>query len=236
MMPAEARRALDGADVVVGYRTYLDLIAPLLQGKEVLASSMMKEVERCKVAVEEAAGGRKVALVSSGDAGIYGMAGLVLEICRERGLVPGRDIDLEMIPGIPALAAGAALLGAPLMHDFAVISLSDLLTPWETIERRLTSAAAADFVVVLYNPRSRRRTWQLGRARELLLEHRSADTPVGIVKRAYREGQQVIISTLDGFAEEEVDMQTILFVGNSTTWAWEGLMVTPRGYGGKYRL
>ena len=235
-MPAEARRALDGADVVVGYRTYLDLIAPLLQGKEVLASSMMKEVERCKVAVEEAAGGRKVALVSSGDAGIYGMAGLVLEICRERGLVPGRDIDLEMIPGIPALTAGAALLGAPLMHDFAVISLSDLLTPWETIERRLTSAAAADFVVVLYNPRSRRRTWQLGRARGLLLEHRSADTPVGIVKRAYREGQQVIISTLGGFAEEEVDMQTILFVGNSTTWAWEGLMVTPRGYGGKYRL
>lgn len=231
-----AARALERAEVVVGYKTYLDLIAGFITGKEVVSSGMMKEVDRCKTAVERAAQGVEVSLVSSGDAGIYGMAGLVFEVCRERGLVPGRDVEIEVVPGIPALSAGAALLGAPLMHDFAVVSLSDLLTPWDVIEKRLAAAAAADFVVVLYNPRSRKRCWQLGRAREIMLSHRGPDTPVGIVKRAQREGQEVIVTTLAGFDEEVVDMQTVVFIGNSSTWSWEGLMVTPRGYGSKYSL
>ena len=233
---SEAVAAVEEAQVVVGYSTYLRPLGRLLEGREVVASSMMKEVERCRIALERAAAGERVALISGGDAGIYGMAGLVLELCRERGLVPGRHLSLEVIPGIPALSAGAALLGAPLMHDFAVVSLSDLLTPWEVIERRIEGAAAADFVLVIYNPRSRRRQWQLGRAREVILRHRSPETPVGMVKRAYREGQEVVVSSLAELPEEAVDMQTILFVGNSRSWSWQGLMVTPRGYGDKYRL
>jgi precorrin-3B C17-methyltransferase len=181
-----ARTALDEAQVVVGYRTYIDLLKPLLTHQEVVVSGMKAEVQRCRLAIERARAGQKVALVSSGDAGIYGMAGLVLEICGAQGIeaappeAPGPvDFHLEMIPGVPALAAGAALLGAPLMHDFASISLSDLLTPWEIIKKRLEAAAQGDFVIVLYNPKSKKRDWQLSAVRDLLLGFKDPDTPVG---------------------------------------------------------
>jgi len=175
----QAKAALDAAQVVAGYRTYIELIEPLLTHQEVVATGMKAEVKRCQAAIDRACEGQRVALVSSGDAGIYGMAGLVLEICAARELqvgppdVPGEvDFYLEVIPGVPALAAAAALLGAPLMHDFAAISLSDLLTPWEVIQRRVQLAAEGDLVIVLYNPKSKKRDWQLGVVRDLLLKKR----------------------------------------------------------------
>ncbi len=229
--------------MVAGYRTYIDMIAPLLSSQEVVATGMKAEVARCQAAIERALAGARVALVSSGDAGIYGMAGLVLEICAARDLRIGPpesagevDFHLEVIPGIPALAAGAALLGAPLMHDFAAVSLSDLLTPWETIVKRLELAAQGDFVIVLYNPKSKKRHWQLAAVRDLLLKIRTPETPVGIASRAMREGQQVIVTTLQDLLEQPVDMQTIVIVGNSQTFAYGPYMVTPRGYLNKYQV
>lgn len=239
----QARAALDQAQVVAGYRTYLELIEPLLAGQEVVATGMKAEVSRCRTAIDRALAGDRVALVSSGDAGIYGMAGLVLEICAARGLKVGPpegagevDFHLGVIPGVPALAAGAALLGAPLMHDFAAISLSDLLTPWETIVKRLELAAQGDFVIVLYNPKSKKRHWQLGAVRDLLLRYKNPATPVGIVSRAMREGQEIIITTLKDLTANPVDMQTVVIVGNSQTFTYGPYMVTPRGYLSKYQV
>ncbi len=236
-----ARAAIAEAQVVVGYQTYIDLIRPLLTGQEVAASAMKQEVKRCRLALDRAREGARVALVSSGDAGVYGMAGLVLELAAALKLSvappdsPGpADLYLEIIPGVPALAAAAALLGAPLMHDFCAISLSDLLTPWEVIQKRVRAAAAADFVLVLYNPKSKKRDWQLGAVRELLLAEKSPKTPVGIVSRAMREGQEVTITTLENLPNHPVDMQTILIVGNSRSFAYAGYLVTPRGYLEKY--
>ncbi|MDD2336273.1 MAG: cobyric acid synthase [Geobacteraceae bacterium] len=224
-MTFEAREAIESADTVVGYKTYLDLIKPLLKGKEVVSSGMTKEVERCREALRLAAEGRTVALVSSGDAGVYGMAGLVLE------LSPPDEVEVVIVPGVSAVQAAAAVLGAPLMHDFAVISLSDLLTPWELIEKRLPAAAAADFVVALYNPRSKGRVRHIPRAWELLLACRSPQTPVGIVRNACREGEEKILSTLAGMPLDSIDMFSLVIVGNSSTYVDEqGRMVTPRGY------
>ncbi len=231
MTPA-AGEALAAAEVIVGYQTYLDLIPEFLVGKEVVASQMMKEVDRCRKALDLAAQGRIVALVSGGDPGIYAMAGLIFEMAREQGDV----VDIEVIAGIAALNACAARLGAPLMHDFAAISLSDLLTPWEKIEQRLEAAAAADFVVVIYNPKSKKRAEHIVRAREILLAHRSAETPVGIVTAATRENERIVLTTLGKMLESEIDMQTTVIVGNSMTFAWQGFMVTPRGYAAKYEL
>lgn len=229
--------------MVVGYQTYIELLRPLLKGQEVVASGMKAEMKRCQWAIDRARSGARVALVSSGDAGIYGMAGLVLEICAARGLQVGPpgapaavDFFLEMIPGVPALAAGAALLGAPLMHDFAVISLSDLLTPWEVIERRLTAAAQADLVLVLYNPKSKKRDWQLAAVRDLLLKVKDPATPVGIARRAMRQGQETTVTTLAAMAGQAVDMQTIIIVGNSQTYTYGPYMITPRGYLKKYKV
>ncbi len=232
-------------DAVVGYTLYIDLIRPLVEGKKIFTTPMMQEIRRVDTAVDMALDGMSVALVSSGDPGIYAMAGLVFEKCRDKGVFPGLSreasrpsggIRIEVIPGIPALCAGAALLGAPLTHDFAVVSLSDLLTPWEVIERRLDAAAAADFVLVLYNPKSKKRTWQLEKAREIILRHRRPEAPVGVVTRAMRKDQSVRITTLQGLSAESVDMQTIVFVGNSNTVAVDGIMATPRGYARKYGL
>jgi precorrin-3B C17-methyltransferase len=237
----QAQAALASAQVVVGYQTYIELVRPLLTHQEVVATGMKAEVKRCGLALDRAKGGAWVALVSSGDAGIYGMAGLVLEMCAAHGLKVGPpdaagevDFHLEVIPGIPALAAGAALLGAPLMHDFVAISLSDLLTPWETIQKRLELAAQGDFVIVLYNPKSKKRDWQLGAVRELLLRHKGPDTPVGIVSRAMRQGQATTVTTLAEMLQAEVDMQTIVIIGNSQTYAYGPYMITPRGYLAKY--
>jgi precorrin-3B C17-methyltransferase len=219
--------------VIVGYDTYMGLLDPrLLVGKETIATGMRKEMERCRAAIDKAREGKETALVSSGDAGIYGMAGLVMELLDEAGLLG--KMEVEVIPGIPALAAAAALLGAPLMHDFAVVSLSDLMTPWEVIESRLEAAARADFVIVIYNPRSRKRNWQLSRAKEILRGFRKEGTPVGIVRSAMREGQRFEVTALSGLDESRVDMQSILVVGNSRTRVRAGKMITPRGYLQKY--
>ncbi len=231
MTPA-AGEALAAAEVIVGYQTYLDLIPEFLAGKEVIASQMMKEVDRCREALALASEGKTVALVSGGDPGIYAMAGLVFELAREQG----DFVAIEVIAGIAALNACAARLGAPLMHDFAAISLSDLLTPWEKIEQRLEAAAAADFVVVLYNPKSKKRAEHIVRAREILLAHRLPETPVGIVTAATRETERIVLTTLEKMLESEIGMQTTVIVGNSMTFAWQGFMVTPRGYAAKYEL
>jgi precorrin-3B C17-methyltransferase len=238
-----ALAALAASEVVVGYKMYVELVQPLLTGQKIVATGMMGELQRCQLAIDRALAGAKVALVSSGDVGIYGMAGLALEICRERGLRlgplsggPEVDLPLEVIPGVPALAAAAALLGAPLMHDFVSISLSDLLTPWEIIKKRVEAAAAADFVIVMYNPQSKKRDWQLGAVREMVLQHRRPETPVGIVSRAMRAGQEVIITSLAEMLQYPVDMQTIIIIGNSQTYASGGHMITPRGYLDKYEL
>lgn len=224
-MTYQAREAIESADTVVGYKTYLHLIEPLLGGKEVVSSGMMKEVERCREAIRRAGEGRTVALVSSGDSGIYGMAGLVLE------LSPPDCIEVVTVPGVSAVQAAASVLGAPLMHDFAVVSLSDLLTPWDLIEKRLEAAASADFVVALYNPRSKGRTRHVERALEIMLQSRAPDTPVGIVRNACREGEEKILSTLAEIPLSRIDMFSMVIVGNSATYVdGHGRMVTPRGY------
>jgi precorrin-3B C17-methyltransferase len=231
MTPA-ASEALSESDVIVGYQTYLDLIPEYLAGKEVVASQMMKEVDRCRKSFELASDGKKVALVSGGDPGIYAMAGLVFEMAREHNA----DVEIEVIPGIAALNACAARLGAPLMHDFAAISLSDLLTPWDMIEKRLDAAASADFVLAIYNPRSRRRTEHIERAREIILKHRAPETPVGIVTAATREHEKIALSTLESFTDLEITMQSCVIIGNSKTFQWKNFLVTPRGYSAKYQI
>ncbi|MBE9529537.1 MAG: precorrin-3B C(17)-methyltransferase [Proteobacteria bacterium] len=231
-LTALALKRLSEADAVVGYKRYVELVSPFIEGKEIHSRGMMQEVERCKIALELAATGRRVAVVSSGDSGIYGMAGLVLELvfAGEKETRP----EVEIIAGVPAFVAAAALLGAPLMHDFASISLSDLLTPWESIERRVEAAASADFVIALYNPKSKKRITGLQRALDIVSKYRSDDTPVGIVRNATREGESVVLTTLGTLSEhyDSIDMLTLLLIGSSTTRAKDGLMVTPRGYRG----
>jgi precorrin-3B C17-methyltransferase len=245
-MAREALDALESAEIVLGYKTYLDLVTDLLRNKTVVSSGMGKEVERCLAAIDHALSGRHVALVSSGDAGIYGMAGLVLDICKKRqidvlawggeGRAGSSGFVLRVIPGIPAFNAAASLLGAPLMHDFAAVSLSDHLTPWELIEKRLSAAAEADFVLALHNPRSKSRPDWLEKARKIILAHRSAETPAAIVRQAMREGQWKCLTTFGRLPLDEADMQSVVIVGNSQTYIWNGWMVTPRGYLDKYSI
>ena len=229
-----ARSALQEADSVVGYRSYVQQVLPLVEGKNLVAMDLGQELERASRAVDLAYQGQRVAVVSSGDSGIYGMAGPVFKVLVDRewdGEVPG----LEVVPGVSAMQAAASLLGAPLMQDFCAVSLSDLLTPWETIQRRLEAAALGDFVVALYNPRSQKRSHQLQEARRILLAHRSPQTPVGIVRDAYRPGQGVTLTDLEHLDDlvESVDMVTIVVVGNSNTFVDHARMVTPRGYEAK---
>ncbi|SRR5579875_199959 len=231
-----ALAAIKQSDVVIGYSTYIKLIAHLLEGKEVIRKGMTEELDRASEAIEIARSGKTVALVSSGDIGIYGMAGPTFECLREMGWKPGDNPDVEVIPGITALSACASLLGAPLTHDFAAISLSDLLTPWPVIERRVEAAAAGDFVIALYNPQSKRRDWQLKRTQEIILKYRAPSTPTGIVKSAYRKLQNVVVTDLAHLTEHEIGMLTTVIIGNSSTYNFEGLIVTPRGYENKYDL
>ena len=231
-MTIAACDVLKKSDVIIGYKTYLELIPEFLEGKKVISSEMMKEVERCRTALAAAETGKNVALVSGGDPGIYAMAGLVYELAKESGF----SGTIEIIPGLAAINSCAARLGAPLMHDFAAISLSDLLTPWEVIEKRLMAAAMADFVTAIYNPRSKRRTDQIIRAREIFLAHRSATTPVGIVTAATRENETITITTLEHMLENEIGMQSTVIIGNSQTYTWNDLIITPRGYSDKYQL
>ena len=231
-----AQQALAESTVIIGFSSYIELIRPLLTGKEIVSTGMMQEVERCREAIRRAQAGESVALVSGGDAGIYGMAGLVLELL-ENDLAADNSIpppDVLVIPGISAIQAAASVLGAPLMHDFAVISLSDLLTPWELIKTRLEAAARADFVVVIFNPRSKTRITQIQEAQRILLTARPPQTPAGIVRNACREGEDVIVTTLGDLLTHEIDMSSIVFIGNSSSFVdRQGRMVTPRGYASK---
>lgn len=229
LLSPQAAACLSMAATIVGYPLYVDLVPPhCLKGKTVLTTGMRREVDRCNAAIDAALGGSCTAVVCSGDSGIYGMSGLVLELLEQRGLLA--CIDLEIIPGIPAVCAAAALLGAPLMHDFACVSLSDLLTPWPTITKRLHAAFSGDFVLALYNPRSRGRDWQLSHALEIARTYCQPCTPVGLVRKAYRPEQSVEVCTLEHFCPDAVDMLSLLVIGNSSTRQVGKHMLTPRGY------
>ena len=231
-MTVAAISALKNSDVIIGYKTYLELIPEFLEGKEVISSEMMKEVDRCRTALDLAEQGKTTALVSGGDPGIYAMAGLVFEMAQKSE----NKCKIEVLPGLAAVNSCAARLGAPLMHDFAAVSLSDLLTPWPLIEKRLEAVAVADFVTAIYNPKSKRRTEQIVRAREIFLEYRSPATIVGIVTAATRENETIVITTLQDLLENEIGMQSTVIIGNSQTYRWNDLMVTPRGYADKYSI
>ena len=224
-LTGRARAALEGCDLIVGYTAYIELVKPDFPEKEVLSTGMRREVDRCRAAVEAALTGRDVAVVCSGDSGVYGMAGLIYEVAQEYD-----PIEIEVVPGITAACGGAAVLGAPLTHDFAVISLSDLLTPWEKIEKRLSAAAQADFVICLYNPSSRNRPDYLQRACDILLRDKDPETVCGTVRNIGREGEEGKLLTLAQLRDTQVDMFTTVFIGNSQTKVLGGKMVTPRGY------
>jgi len=226
-MTLDAKKTIVEADVIVGYKTYVRLIESIVKpGAEVFSGTMGKEVERAKAAVSKALEGNTVAVISSGDPGVYGMAGLVLEVANLENV----KIPIVVIPGVTAATAAAARLGAPLVSDFAVISLSDLLTPWSLIEKRLHGAAEADFVIVLYNPQSEGRKEPLMKANEILLKHRKPETLVGVVRQVGRKGEETVITTLKELLNCEVDMATTIIVGNSTTCLVGERMVTLRGY------
>lgn len=224
-MTNRAAAALEKSDVIVGYTGYVEQIAPFYPEKKQISTPMRGERERCRVAVEEAAGGKTVSIVCSGDAGVYGMASPVLEAA---SVYP--DLEVEVVPGVTAACSGAALLGAPLSHDFAVISLSDLLTPWELIEKRLACAAEADFSICLYNPSSKKRADYLQKACEILLQFRSPNTPAGVVRNIGRKGETAAHMTLEELQRYQADMFTTVFIGNSQTKIIQGKLVTPRGY------
>lgn len=225
MMTGEAIAVLERSDVIVGYTLYLQLLGERFRKKELLSTPMRQERERCILCFQEAAKGKQVALICSGDAGIYGMASLMYEIGQEYS-----DTELIVIPGITAASSGAAILGAPLNHDFCVISLSDLLTPWEKIEKRLVAAAVGDFAIAIYNPSSHKRKDYLRRACDILLGQMEEDRPCGYVENIGREGTRAEICTLKELREKEVNMFTTVFVGNSDSGIMNGKLVTKRGY------
>jgi precorrin-3B C17-methyltransferase len=224
-MTCEAVSAIEKSDILVGYTAYIELIKPIFPHKKTFDTTMKKEIERCKIALELAQKGENVAVICSGDAGVYGMSGLIFELSAE---FP--EVEIEVISGVTAALSGGALLGAPLTHDFAVISLSDLLTPWELIKKRLKFTAMADFCVVLYNPSSKKRCDYLKKSCEILLEFKSPETVCGIAKNIGREGENTEILTLSELQNTAVDMFTTVFIGNSQTKIINGKMVTPRGY------
>lgn len=224
MMTFKAKSALEESDVIVGYKTYTNLIMPIIKDKEIVSNGMKQEVQRCEEAIRIAKAGKIVSVVSSGDAGVYGMAGLILE------LLNGDDMKVNIIPGVTASTAASAILGAPLMHDYCHISLSDLLTPMELIEKRIAMASEGDFVICLYNPRSKGREGHLEKAIEIIKKHRKIDTPLGIVKNAAREKEEKIITTIGEIDYTVVDMTSIVIIGNSSTYVENNNMITPRGY------
>lgn len=224
-MTVKAVNALNSCDTIVGYTVYVDLVREHFAGKEMLTTPMRKETQRCEMAFEEAAKGKTVAMICSGDAGVYGMSGLIYEVGEK---YPG--VEVEVVSGVTAALSGGAVLGAPLMHDFAVISLSDLMIPWEKIEKRLAAAGEADFSICLYNPSSKKRADYLRKACDILLRYRSPDTVCGTVSYIGREGQAGTIYTLAQLRDTQVDMFTTVFIGNSQTKVIGGKMVTPRGY------
>jgi precorrin-3B C17-methyltransferase len=229
-----ALKAIAESQLVVGYTTYIKLVRHLLEGKEIVKTGMTEEIGRARAAIERARDGATVSLISSGDAGVYGMAGLVFQVLKEMGWKKGDSPELRLIPGMTALNSCASLVGAPLVHDSCSISLSDLLTPWSVIEKRIEAAASADFVIGLYNPASGRRTRQIVDAQAIIRRHREGNTPVALVKSAYRDMEQVVLTNLDTFLDYEIGMLTTVIIGSSNTFMFEGYMVTPRGYTNKY--
>lgn len=232
LMTVAAQKAILESDCIIGNATYLDQIRSMLADKKVIQSSMGKEVERARHALKLASDGNIVSVISGGDAGIYGMAGIVLEIAHKMDA----DIEIEIIPGVTAANAAASILGSPITGDFACISLSDLLTPWDDIEDRLSSAAASDFVIVLYNPKSRNRRTNFSRCMEIIRRYRSGSVPVGIVKNAFRDGERAIVTTIERVSDYDdfIDMHTTVIIGNSESRIWDGMIITPRGYHRKY--
>ena len=224
-MTIRAKKVLEKCPVIIGYTVYIDLIREEFPDKIFLSTPMRREADRCRMAFAEAQKGQDVAMVCSGDAGIYGMAGLICEIGKDYP-----DVGIEVVPGITAASGGAAVLGAPLMHDFAVISLSDLLTPWEKIEKRIRAAAEADFVICIYNPSSKKRADYLQKACGMILEYRKPETVCGIVRNIGRDGESYEILSLERLQDTQADMFTTVFIGNSNTMELNGRMVTPRGY------
>lgn len=227
-MTPRALKAIQQADTIAGYNTYIKLVKDLLDGKNVIGTAMMQEVDRCKMALDETLKGHDVAVISSGDSGVYGMAGLVLELALK--LPKEQRPKVEIVAGLSAVNAAASVLGAPLMHDFAVISLSDLLTPWDLIKKRAELAAQGDFVVALYNPKSHKRVKNIEEIREIMLKYKDPKTPVGIVNSASRENESHTISDLANFTKEDINMFSLVIIGNSKTFVKEGYMITPRGY------
>ena len=225
LMTGKAIRAMEESDVIIGYTVYVDLVKEHFGGKEFMTTPMKKEVERCVLAFEEAQKGKTVSMICSGDAGVYGMAGLMYEVG-----VNYPDVELEIISGVTAATGGAAVLGAPLIHDFCLISLSDLLTPWEKIEARLLGASQADFVICLYNPSSKKRHDYLQNACDLMMQYKAPETVCGIVTNIGRDGEEGKVITLQELRDTKADMFTTVFIGNSQTKNINGKMVTPRGY------
>lgn len=225
-MTVKAVEAIKKADVVTGYTTYVEMLKEFFPDKHYIATPMMQEVKRCEMAVEEALKDQTVAMVSSGDSGIYGMAGIIYQVAAEKQA----DIEIETVPGVTAASAAASVLGAPLMHDFAVISLSDLMTPLDLIMKRVDCAGQGDLIVCLYNPKSRKRTGYVEQAADILMKYRDKETPVGIVRHAGRKGESSCITTLEHLKDADIDMFSVVIIGNSQTYVEGGRMITPRGY------
>ena len=224
-MTIRAAKVLEKCDIIVGYTVYVDLVAEHFAGKEMLTTPMRQEEKRCRMAFDEVMKGKDTAMICSGDAGVYGMAGLIYEISQD---YPG--VDIEIVSGVTAALSGGAVLGAPLMHDFSVISLSDLMTPWELIQKRLAAAASADMAICLYNPSSKKRKDYLNKACQIVMQYASPATVCGIVRQIGRDGEFFEVMTLQQLSNYEADMFTTVFIGNSTTKVINGRMVTPRGY------
>ncbi|MGI0004651.1 MAG: precorrin-3B C(17)-methyltransferase [Candidatus Nitrosotenuis sp.] len=237
-MTFRAKQVIEESNTIVGYDTYVSLVEDLIKGKEIYRYAMTQEVERAKQCIELAMEGKIVSLVSSGDPGIYGMAGLIYETLAEAGWDPKTGLEVEVVPGVSALNSCASLIGSPLMTDFAVVSMSDLLVPWEIITKRVEAAAQGDYVIVIYNPSSKKRIHQLQDTRKLLLKYRKPTTPVAIIKGAYRDSQTIVITDLQNMEEhaDKLGMISTVIIGNSSTYNFKNLMINPRGYTSKYNL
>lgn len=237
-MTFRAKQAIEESEIIVGYETYVSLVEDLIKGKEVYRYAMTQEVERANQAISFAESGKKVSLVSSGDPGIYGMIGLIYEILAEKKWDKVDGIEVECVPGVSSLNSCGALVGSPLMTDFAVVSMSDLLVPWEMIVKRVEAAALGDYVTVIYNPASKKRIHQLKDTRDIFLKYRKPETPVAIVKGAYRETEKVVVTDLQNMLNfhDMLGMITTVIVGNSSTFNYNNMMINPRGYKSKYQL
>ena len=237
-MTFRAKHVIEESDTIVGYETYVNLVEDLIDGKDIHRYAMTQEVERAHQCIDLAKEGKIVSLVSSGDPGIYGMAGLIFEILAESGWNPESDLQVELVPGVSALNSCASLIGSPLMTDFAVVSMSDLLVRWEIIVKRVEAAAQGDYVIVIYNPSSKKRIHQLQDTRKLLLKYRKPSTPVAIIKGAFRKSQTIVMTDLEHLEEhsDKLGMISTVIVGNSSTYNFKDLMINPRGYTSKYNL